>query len=119
MACLLVPATQALIVSVAKNRVESHSTARIPLKRKLTWLTTMLWGGALLLGLEHLWHGEIMLAFPFLTGATSAAAAQAMLVELATVGVGMAVLVTAVWGLMVLAVERVPKLALAVSPSKG
>jgi hypothetical protein len=37
-----------------------------------------------------------------------------LLNEMATAGVGMAVLVTAVWGLMVLAVEVSPRLALAV-----
>ncbi|MDR0782801.1 MAG: hypothetical protein LBE83_03475 [Propionibacteriaceae bacterium] len=120
MACLLVPATQALIVTAAKSRVKETpakaSRSGISWGRKLTWLTTMLWGGALLLGLEHIWHGEITAAFPFLPALTSLAGIQAMAVELATTGVAMALTVTVVWGLMVAAVEFFPRLATAVSP---
>ena len=118
MACLLVPAAEAVIVSIAKRRAgdqpAKHSRSGISLKRKISWLTTMLWGGALLLALEHVWHGEITFTFPFLTAATNL---PAMLREMATAGVGMAVLVTAVWGLMVLAVEAFPRLAKVVKPT--
>jgi len=123
MACLLVPAAEAVIVSIVKRRVgdqpAKHSRSGISMKRKLSWLTTMLWGGALLLALEHIWHGEIIFTFPFLTAARNAADFQAMLHELATAGVGMAVLVTAVWGLMVLAVEAFPGLAKIVKPAES
>ena len=119
MACLLVPATQALIVSAANGHRKDSKPARsgISWRRKLTWLSTMLWGGALLLAVEHIWHGEITFVFPFLPALTSAAGIQGMLAELATTGVAMSVLVTAVWGLMVLAVELSPRLALAVRPA--
>jgi len=123
MACLLVPAAEALIVTVAKTRagdtVPKTSRSGISLKRKLTWLTTMLWGGALLLGLEHIWRGEIVFTFPFLTAAGDSASAMAMLREMATVGVGMTVLVTAVWAVAVAAVEAFPRLASAVGPAKA
>ena len=70
--------------------------------RKLSWLTTMLWGGSALLCLEHIWHGEVVPYPPFLTAAPDPAARAEMLHEMSTVGVGMAVLITAVWAGMVI-----------------
>ena len=46
---------------------------------------------------EHIWHGEVVPFFPFLTAASNAEDASEMLHEMATVGVSMAVLVTVVW----------------------
>lgn len=66
----------------------------------------MLWGGSALLAFEHLWHGEIVPYFPFLSGAANPQDAAQMLHEMSTTGVTMAVLVTGVWGIMV-AVSRV------------
>ena len=57
----------------------------------------MLWGGSALLAFEHVWHGEIVPWFPFLTAAGDPANTSEMLHEMATAGVSMAVLVTAVW----------------------
>ena len=57
----------------------------------------MLLGGAVLLLFEHIWHGRPFPGFPFLTAMQSPGDASAMLHEMATIGVGMAVLVTAVW----------------------
>ena len=61
----------------------------------------MLWGGSALLAFEHIWHGEVTPWFPFLTAARNPEDAMAMLHEMATTGVAMAVLVTAVWAGMV------------------
>ena len=60
----------------------------------------MLWGGSALLAFEHVWHGEVVPFFPFLTAVENGEAAE-MLHEMATAGVSMALLVTAVWGIMV------------------
>ena len=57
----------------------------------------MLWGGAILLAFEHIWHGEVVPFFPFLTAASNSSDAAEMLHEMATTGVMMAVLVTIVW----------------------
>ena len=74
----------------------------------------MLWGGAILLCLEHVWHGEVVFFPPFLTAMYSPADTAEMLHEMATVGVGMAVLVTAAWVVLILVADRskVIKLAL-------
>ena len=71
----------------------------------------MLWGGSALLAFEHLWHGEVVPWFPFLTAAENADDAAEMLHEMSTVGVTMAVLVTAVWGGMAAVASRMGKKA--------
>ena len=108
MACFIVPAAEAVVTKVVEVVEEKREAAaetsgsdqadvRIPLSRKLSWLTWMLTGGAVLLMFEHVWHGEVVPYFPFLTAMYSPEAASEMLHEMATVGVAMAVLVTAVW----------------------
>lgn len=129
MACFLVSAAEAAIVTVATQFVIAHeqrllpkfkreeeqparACAKIPFSRKLRWLSNLLWGGSLLLAFEHVWHGEIVPYFPFLTAAATPADTIAMLHEMSTVGVTMAVLVTAVWGAMVLVSAAMEKKAM-------
>lgn len=120
MACFTVPAAEAvvttIIAAVAKKKEKkaegssaSAETPRIKFSEKLGWLNMMLWGGSILLMFEHIWHGEVVPWFPFLTAASSAEDTKEMLHEMATVGVSMAVTVTAVWALMVIAVNAVMK----------
>lgn len=100
MACFLVSAAEAVVVTAAKKTVESkhpEETHKISFSRKLKWLANMLWGGSVLLCFEHIWHGEIVPWFPFLTAAENPADTAAMLHEMATIGVTMAVIITAVW----------------------
>ena len=103
MACFIVPAAEAVITTVAEKVVSSKETDasdKIRFSTKLGWLNKMLWGGSALLAFEHLWHGEVVPFFPFLTAVESGETAE-MLAEMGSVGVTMAVLVTAVWGGMV------------------
>lgn len=109
MACITVPIAEAIITSVAAKVAEKREKKlaaegkltvnenRIPLSRKLKWLNNLLWGGSLLLVFEHVWHGEIVPFFPFLTGAATAEDAAVMLAEIRTVGVTMAVFCTVAW----------------------
>lgn len=112
MACFLVPAGEAVVSEIVKKAVEKKeikieggqtavqtlgASEKISFSRKLGWLTRMLSGGSALLAFEHVWHGEVVPWFPFLSAASNPADASAMLHEMATAGVGMAVLVTAVW----------------------
>ena len=120
MACFLVPTAEAIIVTAINQGVKgkeknesalsisseeeafvAESEKEIPLSRKLAWLKNMLWGGAALLAFEHVWHGEVVPWFPFLTAAADPADAADMLHEMATSGVMMAVLVTVIWAVMV------------------
>ena len=106
MACLLVPAAEAVITTVIEKAVKSKEEKAlkegrevkggIRFSEKLGWLNKMLWGGSALLAFEHVWHGEIIPVFPFLTAVRDGNTAE-MLVEMGSAGVMMAVLVTAVW----------------------
>ena len=126
MACLIVPAAEAIVVTVVKKVVEkkeqeakvtsskadstlAENDNKIPFSRKLKWLSNLLWGGSFLLAFEHLWHGEIVPWFPFLTAASDPIDAAEMLHEMATVGVTMALLVTVTWVGMVLVSNAMEK----------
>lgn len=106
MACFTVPATEAIITTIAGKIIKSkekHQTidaSKTPFSTKIGWLNKMLWGGSALLAFEHVWHGEVVPFFPFLTAVENGEVSQ-MLHEMATAGVSMALLVTAVWGIMV------------------
>jgi hypothetical protein len=115
MACFLVSAAEAAVVKAVKKHEEKVETQaavsesavneaevepKIPMSRKLKWLTRLLIGGAVLLAFEHVWHGEVVPWFTFLTAMSDPADTAEMLHEMATVGVSMAVLITAVWFVM-------------------
>lgn len=123
MACFLVPAAEAVVTTVLEKTVHSKEIAenetiqqqdytsaeRIPFSRKLKWLNSMLWGGSALLAFEHVWHGEVVPFFPFLTAAQDPASTAEMLHEMSTVGVGMAGLVSLVWAGMLAVTHFIEK----------
>lgn len=108
MACFLVPTTEAIVTSVASKKLNAYvdeseaSDLTIHFIKNMKTLNSMLLGGSALLMFEHLWHGEITPFFPFLTAASSPQRFAAMLKEMATVGVTMALFVTFVWVVMTL-----------------
>lgn len=116
MACFVVPAVEAIATvaatKVVKNKesqvsntgenINGGSQHKIPFSRKLRWLTNLLLGGSALLLFEHIWHGEIVPWFPFVTAASNPQDMAEMLFEMATAGVTMALLTTAIWGVMLL-----------------
>ncbi len=97
MACFTVPAAEAIITTVAGKIIKNKGNNSFA--EKIGWLNKMLWGGSALLAFEHVWHGEVIPTFPFLTAVKDGEASE-MLHEMATAGVCMALLVTAVWGIM-------------------
>lgn len=135
MACFIVPAVEAIVVSVAKKVIEKkekqpeevsvvldgtpETAYKVPFSRKLKWLTNLLWGGSALLAFEHVWHGEVVPWFPFLTAVADPADAAEMLHEMATVGVSMAALVTLVWLAMLGVSAVIEKRALKAEPVKA
>ena len=119
MACFLVPTTEAIVTTVAEKIIRSkeekkevntveNDIPKIHFSTKLGWLNKMLWGGSALLAFEHLWHGEVIPTFPFLTAVQNGETSE-MLAEMGTAGVGMAVLVTLIWGGMVIAANTIEK----------
>ena len=101
MACFTAPLAEALVATAVKSAAGKPSAHSNPFLRRLGWLQKMLFGGSLLLAVEHAWHGEITWRYPFLTAVKDGNTAE-MLHEIATLGVAMAVLITAVWAGMVL-----------------
>ncbi len=117
MACFIVPAVEAVAVTAAYLATKKHeqkitapklsngvqttdSDVKITWSKRLGWLMALLWGGVLLLAFEHFWHGEVVPFPPFLSAMSSPEDTAEMLHEMATVGVSMAVTVTAFWGVM-------------------
>lgn len=115
MACFLVSAAEAAVVSALEKGAEKNQEQQenekenegaeavmdsVPLSKKLKWLRNLLLGGSILLAFEHIWHGEVVPWFPFLTAMGDPADAAEMFHEMATVGVCMAVLITGVWFVM-------------------
>lgn len=121
MACFLVPAAEAIVTTIVakamKSKEKEESTKvsfsegviedahKIKFSTKLGWLNKLLWGGSALLAFEHVWHGEIIPTFPFLTAVQTGETAE-MLAEMTSAGTTMAILITAVWAGM-LAVSAV------------
>ena len=105
MACFLAPVTEAIVTTITEKVLHSHECKAehegkeltCKFSEKLGLLNKMLWGGSALLAFEHIWHGEVVPFFPFLTAANDPETTQVMLHEIATSGVAMAALVTAVW----------------------
>lgn len=120
MACFLVPVAEAIVTTIVEKALKSTEkkaaaklnpadgtaleVSKTPFSAKLGWLNKLLWGGSALLAFEHVWHGEIVPFFPFLTAVKSGETGE-MLAEMGSAGVMMAVIVTAVWVGM-LAVSR-------------
>lgn len=109
MACFTVPLAEAVIVTAVKAFAfkrtsdstisEARANKIKSIKEKISVLQKMLYGGSFLLAIEHIYHGEVVLYPPFLTAVNNPQDIPGMLHEMSTVGVGMAALVTAVWGL--------------------
>jgi len=104
MACFLVPAAEAVVTSAIQ--VAAKEKAK---KWRLNWLNTMLWGGVILLAVEHIWHGEVVPWPPFLTAMKNPADIPVMLHEMATIGVAMAVVITLAWIVLVIAASILPE----------
>ena len=121
MACFAVPVAEAVVTTIVTKIIEKKEAsctenkqaapAKVPFSKKLRWLNNLLWGGSALLAFEHVWHGEVVPWFPFLTAAANADDRAEMLHEMATVGVTMAVLVTVVWIGMLIVSNMIEKRA--------
>ena len=95
MCCFFVPAAEAAVLVVSAFAFGKSGSS---LARKVSFhcrrLSALLFGGSLLLAIEHLWHGELIFSPPFITAMKSPEDTEVMLHEIATTGVAMAVLVT-------------------------
>ena len=108
MACFVVPLVQAIAVSVyRKCNARAVSGPNAPtLKRHLPDLEKMLWGGSLMLIVDHIINGELTWRFPFFTALGVEGGGAVMLREMLTVGVPISLVLTAVWVAWALLKER-------------
>ena len=128
MACFIVPLTQAVATTIyrkhrekvtntqsltagsPKNSVRMGCRARshqhVVTNTQLKTLEQMLWGGSLMLIVDHIINGEVTYMYPFFTALETEGGGLVMLREMLTVGVPMSVLVTLVWAVYCYAKER-------------
>ena len=86
--CFLVPLTQAVVTTVYRVCTKQTDTF---VGRNLKTLELMLWGGSIMLVVDHLVNGEFFAWNPM---------------ELLTVGLPMSLAVTAIWAVFCYAKER-------------
>ena len=99
MACFTAPLAAAIAAGIVRRSVvakEPEKSETVSWATKLGWLEKLSFGGCALLAFEHIWHGEIIFQFPFLTGVRDGNTAE-VLKEIATVGGTMTALILAIW----------------------
>lgn len=101
MCCFIVPMAQAVATTIYRKTCKASITADNagPLKRNLPELEKMLWGGTLMLIVDHIINGELTWRAPFFTALNELHGAEVMLKEMLTVGVPMSLALTAAWGI--------------------
>jgi len=98
MACFIAPMSLAIFTTIFRKK--------IPEQLHIGWLNIMIWGGAIMLAVEHIAHEEIVLYPPFLTAMQTPAEIPVMLQEMATVGGTMTIAILCVWLVMVMVSQR-------------
>ena len=98
MACFIVPAAVGITTTVFKKK--------IPEALHIGWLNLMLWGGVVMLVVDHIISGEVVLYPPFLTAMQTPAAVPLMLQEMATVGGLMTVAIVCIWAVAVFVTQK-------------
>lgn len=109
MACFLVPMAQAIVTSACCKKSGSKAISdpnASPLLRHLPALEKMLWGGTVMLIVDHVINGELTWRFPFFTALEQAGGFSVMLREMLTVGLPMSLVITAVWAVWALTRKR-------------
>ncbi len=101
MACFIVPMSLGIATTIFRKK--------IPAALKIGWLNIMLWGGVLMLAIEHIAHEEVVLYPPFLTAMQTPAEIPVMLQEMAVVGGSMTIAVITIWLILVAATNQMTK----------
>ena len=113
MCCFLIPLAQAVATSACRKGIERSGRVLdgSPFRRHLPALEKMLWGGSVMLIVDHIINGELTWRFPFFTALDQVGGGAVMLRELLTVGLPMSVVLTAVWAVYALVKDRSHKTA--------
>jgi len=99
MACFIAPMSLGIVTTIFRKK--------IPENLKIGWLNIMIWGGVIMLAVEHIAHGEVVFFPPFLTAMNDPSEIPVMLQELATVGGTMTIAIVCIWLTMVLVSQKV------------
>ena len=102
MACFVVPLVQAIATSALRKWGSNNGFVG----RNLKSLELMLWGGGVMLIVDHIINGELMWKFPFLTAVANGGDWSTVLHEMLTVGVPMSAVLTLVWAVYALLKEK-------------
>lgn len=113
MSCFVVPLVQAVVTSsyrkANQKKIEKSHSA---LLHHIPALEKMLWGGSVMLVVDHVINGELTWRFPFFTALENAGGGAVMLREMLTVGVPMSLIITAVWAVYALVKSHKTKTAI-------
>ena len=105
MACFVVPLVQAIATSALRKWGKKDGF----IGRNLASLELMLWGGTVMLIVDHVINGELTWKFPFFTALGETGGGAVMLREMLTVGLPMSIIITLVWAIYAFVKE--PKLS--------
>ncbi len=111
MACFSAPLAAAIATGIVRRGMAAKTVEQpgtVSWATKLGWLEKLFFGGCVLLAFEHVWHGEIIFQFPFLTGVKNGETAE-VLKEISTVGGAMTALIFAIWIGMLIVSARIAK----------
>lgn len=88
MACFLVPTATAIVTAAVSKK--------LPEECHVNWLNAMLWGGVVMLAVEHVAHGEVVPYPPFLT-----AGLREVFPEMMRIGAPMTLAIFLIWVAMI------------------
>ena len=107
MSCFIVPLAQAVVTSaIRKTNDKNNRSEKSTFTRHLPALEKMLWGGSVMLIVDHIINGELTWKFPFFTALELEGGGAVMLREMLTVGVPMSLAITAIWAVYAVIKER-------------
>ena len=111
MCCFIAPLVQAIATSTYRklNAKAVASPTAHPFLRQIPALEKMLWGGSVMLIVDHILNGELTWRFPFFTALDQVGGGAVMLRELLTVGLPMSLVLTAVWAVWAVVKEHQAK----------
>lgn len=104
MACFIVPMVQAIATSIYRKAASKSiaSPEASALNRHIPALEKMLWGGTIMLVVDHVINGELTWRFPFFTALGQTGGFETMLQEMLSVGVPMSLVLTGIWAIYAL-----------------
>lgn len=98
MCCFLMPLMQGVAVSAVRKSINKDCNNSPAWAHELPKLENMLWGGTVMLVVDHIISGEVTWRYPFFTALEQAGGASVMLREMLTVGLPMCAVITLLWG---------------------